>query len=56
MELTPQTKTETKSVTLSWTNIDYNVHTKTQGDLHILKSVSGYAKGGRMLAIMGASG
>lgn len=42
--------------TLSWEGVDYQVSTPTQGRLHILHNVSGYALGGRLLAVMGASG
>lgn len=41
---------------LSWEGVNFHVDTPTQGKLHILKDSCGYAVGGRLLAIMGASG
>jgi ABC-type multidrug transport system ATPase subunit/ABC-type multidrug transport system permease subunit len=41
---------------LSWSDVNYLVDTPTQGRLHILNNLSGFALGGRLLAIMGASG
>ena len=41
---------------LSWEGVNFHVDTPTQGKMHILRDSSGYAVGGRLLAIMGASG
>ena len=41
---------------LYWNNVNYTVNDPLQGNLPIIKEVSGYAKGGRLLAIMGSSG
>jgi ABC-type multidrug transport system ATPase subunit/ABC-type multidrug transport system permease subunit len=41
---------------ITWRDLNYSVETKTQGRLQILDSVSGTAKSGRLLAIMGSSG
>lgn len=41
---------------LYWDKVNYIVNDPIQGQLHIIKNVSGYAKGGRLLAIMGSSG
>ena len=44
------------SSVLSWEDIVYKVDTPTQGRLTILTGISGFAAGGRLLAVMGASG
>lgn len=41
---------------ISWDNITFTVDSPTQGHLQILQNISGYAVGGRLLAILGASG
>ena len=46
---------QSKSLVLSWENISYEVKTSTK-PLKILKSVSGLANSGQMLAILGESG
>lgn len=41
---------------LRWNSISYIVNSKTEGKLHILKRISGSARSGRLLAVMGSSG
>jgi hypothetical protein len=41
---------------LYWDQVNYAVNDPLQGHLTIINNVSGFAKGGRLLAIMGSSG
>ncbi|KXS10149.1 P-loop containing nucleoside triphosphate hydrolase protein [Gonapodya prolifera JEL478] len=47
---------EKKRSTLRWTDLSYTVTDKTKTDKAILRSVSGVARSGEMVAVMGGSG
>eukprot|EP00746_Dinoflagellata_sp_MGD_P108399 gnl/MRDRNA2_/MRDRNA2_46302_c0_seq1.p1 gnl/MRDRNA2_/MRDRNA2_46302_c0~~gnl/MRDRNA2_/MRDRNA2_46302_c0_seq1.p1 ORF type:complete len:626 (-),score=111.00 gnl/MRDRNA2_/MRDRNA2_46302_c0_seq1:91-1968(-) len=47
---------ETKGVTVTFTDLDYTVKTKKKEDLKILASLNGVFEAGRMTALMGPSG